>query len=182
MNDTIVAISTSLGVGAISIVRVSGEDAIETVDGIFNGKSLKEAPSHTIHYGQIVDDNNIVDEVLVSVMKAPKTYTKEDIVEINCHGGIMTTKKVLELLLIKGCRLAEPGEFTKRAFLNGRIDLTEATGVMDLIDAKTENQRKMAINKVNGNVSNLIKDLRDDLALIISNIEVNIILNMMILQ
>lgn len=174
MEDTIVAISTSLGVGAISIVRVSGEDAIEIVDSIFSGQSLKEANSHTIHYGQIIDNNNIIDEVLVSVMKAPKTYTKEDIVEINCHGGIMTTKKVLELLIIKGCRLAEPGEFTKRAFLNGRIDLTEATGVMDLIDAKTENQRKMAINKVNGNVSSLIKDLRNDLALIISNIEVNI--------
>ena len=174
MEDTIVAISTALGVGAISIVRVSGSDAISIVNSVFKGKNLEEVPTHTINYGKIVDNNDEIDEVLVSVMRAPKTFTTEDVVEINCHGGIMTTQKVLELLIRKGCRLAEPGEFTKRAFLNGRIDLTEAEGIMDLIDAKTENMRKMAMNKVNGRVSGMIKNLRDSLAQIISNIEVNI--------
>ena len=174
MEDTIVAISTALGVGAISIVRVSGSDAISIVNSVFKGKNLEEVPTHTINYGKIVDNNDEIDEVLVSVMRAPRTFTTEDVVEINCHGGIMTTQKVLELLIRKGCRLAEPGEFTKRAFLNGRIDLTEAEGIMDLIDAKTENMRKMAMNKVNGRVSGMIKNLRDSLAQIISNIEVNI--------
>ena len=174
MEDTIVAISTALGVGAISIVRVSGSDAISIVNSVFKGKNLEEVDTHTINYGKIVDNNEEIDEVLVSIMKAPKTFTTEDVVEINCHGGIMTTKKVLELLIRKGCRLAEPGEFTKRAFLNGRIDLTEAEGIMDLIDAKTDNQRKMAMNKVNGRVSGMIEDLRNSLAQIISNIEVNI--------
>ena len=174
MEDTIVAISTALGVGAISIVRVSGNDAISIVNSVFKGKNLEEVPTHTINYGKIVDGSEEIDEVLVSVMKAPRTFTTEDVVEINCHGGIMTTKKVLELLIRKGCRLAEPGEFTKRAFLNGRIDLTEAEGIMDLIDAKTENMRKMAMNKVNGRVSGMIEDLRNSLAQIISNIEVNI--------
>lgn len=174
MEDTIVAISTALGVGAISIVRVSGSNSISIVNSIFKGKNLEEVPSHTINYGKIIDKNEEIDEVLVSVMKSPKTFTTEDVVEINCHGGIMTTEKVLELLIRKGCRLAEPGEFTKRAFLNGRIDLTEAEGIMDLIDAKTENMRKMAMNKVNGRVSGMIQDLRNSLAQIISNIEVNI--------
>ena len=174
MDDTIVAISTALGVGAISIIRVSGNESISTVNKIFKGKDLEKVDSHTINYGKIVDDNQEIDEVLVSVMKAPRTFTTEDVIEINCHGGIITTQKVLELLIRKGCRLAEPGEFTKRAFLNGRIDLTEAEGIMDLIDAKTENQRKMAMNKVNGRVSGMIEDLRNSLAQIISNIEVNI--------
>ena len=174
MEDTIVAISTALGIGAISIIRVSGNDSISIVNSIFKGKNLEEVPTHTINYGKILDNNEEIDEVLVSVMKAPRTFTIEDVVEINCHGGIMTTKKVLELLIRKGCRLAEPGEFTKRAFLNGRIDLTEAEGIMDLIDAKTENMRKMAMNKVNGRVSGMIENLRNSLAQIISNIEVNI--------
>ncbi len=174
MEDTIVAISTALGIGAISIIRVSGNDSISIVNSIFKGKNLEEVPTHTINYGKIVDNNEEIDEVLVSVMKAPRTFTTEDVVEINCHGGIMTTKKVLEILIRKGCRLAEPGEFTKRAFLNGRIDLTEAEGIMDLIDAKTENMRKMAMNKVNGRVSGMIENLRNSLAQIISNIEVNI--------
>jgi tRNA modification GTPase len=174
MEDTIAAISTALGVGAISIIRVSGKDSISIVNNIFKGKDLNEVPSHTIHYGKIYDKEPI-DEVLVSVMRAPKTFTMEDVVEINCHGGIMTTKRVLESLLTNGCRLAEPGEFTKRAYLNGRIDLTEAEGIMDLIEAKTESQRKLALNQVSGNVSKMIKDLRNnDLAPIISNIEVNI--------
>lgn len=174
MEDTITAISTSLGVGAISIIRVSGIEAISIVNKIFKGKNLEEVESHTINYGKIVDNDEIIDEVLVSIMKAPRTFTMEDVVEINCHGGIITTKRVLELLLRNGCRLAEPGEFTKRAYLNGRIDLTEAEGIMDLIEAKTESQRKMAINQVSGKVSNMIAKLRNDMAEIIANIEVNI--------
>ena len=174
MNDTIVAISTSQGVGAISIVRVSGEDAIEIVNKVFKGKDLTKVESHTINYGHIVDNDEVIDEVLVSVMKSPRTFTTEDIVEINTHGGIAPTNRVLELLLEKGCRLAEPGEFTKRAFLNGRIDLLEAEAVMDMIDAKTETQRKMAANQIDGKTSSLINELRDDMVQIISNINVNI--------
>ena len=174
MDDTIAAISTAQGVGAISIIRVSGNDSIKIVSKIFSNKSFFEAPSHTIHYGYIMDGNEKIDEVLVSIMRAPKTFTKEDIVEINAHGGIMTTDKILELLLVNGCRLAEPGEFTKRAFLNGRIDLTEAEGVMNLINSKTDISRKIALNQVGGKVSNMISQLRDELAGIIANIEVNI--------
>lgn len=174
MDDTIVAISTSLGVGAISIIRLSGEDSINIVNKIFKGKDLTTVPTHTIHYGYIVDNNEIIDEVLVSIMRTPKTYTKENIVEINCHGGISTTNKVLELVLSNGARLAEPGEFTKRAFLNGRIDLVEADGIMNLISSKTETSRKMSINELSGKVSSLITGIRNDLIQIISNIEVNI--------
>lgn len=174
MNDTICAIATSQGVGAIAIIRVSGEDSIKIVNKIFKGKDLEKVQSHTINYGHIIDNDKIIDEVLVSVMKAPKTYTTEDTVEINTHGGISPTNRVLELLLENGCRLAEPGEFTKRAFLNGRIDLLEAEAVMDMINSKTETQRQMASNQLNGKVSNLINDLRSDMAQIISNINVNI--------
>ena len=174
MNDTIVAISTALGEGAISIIRVSGEDAISIVNNIFKGKDLSKVASHTINYGHIIYKDEIIDEVLVSVMKAPKTYTKEDIIEINTHGSIAVVNKIMEILLLKGCRLAEPGEFTKRAFLNGRIDLTEAEGVMDLINSETELTRKMAVNEISGKVSKLITDLRDNIVALISNIEVNI--------
>ena len=174
MNDTIAAISTALGVSAISIIRVSGQDSIEIVNKLFKGKDLTTVPSHTIHYGYIIDNNEIIDEVLVTVMKAPKTFTTEDIVEINSHGGISTTNKVLELLLTNGARLAEPGEFTKRAFLNGRIDLIKADGIMNLISAKTDKARKLSINQLNGEVTNTIKSLREKLISIISNIEVNI--------
>ena len=173
MNDTICAISTALGVGAISIIKVSGNEAISIVDNLFSG-NIKDANSHTIHYGYIIDNEEKIDEVLVSVMKAPKTFTCEDVVEINCHGGIATTNKVLELLLIHGCRMAEPGEFTKRAFLNGRIDLMEAEAVSDLINGQTEEARKIAISQLNGSGSKLISNLRSDLVNIISNIEVNI--------
>ena len=173
MEDTIAAISTALGVGAISIIRVSGPESVNIVNKIFD-KDLTIAKSHTIHYGHIIDQNKIIDEVLISIMLAPKTFTKEDIIEINCHGGISTTNKVLELLLTNGARLAEPGEFTKRAFLNGRIDLTEAEGVMNLIEAKSDISRQLSINQLTGSVSNLIEDLRSDLVSIISNIEVNI--------
>ena len=174
MNDNICAISTSLGVGAISIVRVSGKDALSIVNEVFKGKNLTKCPTHTIHYGFIVDKDEIIDEVLVSIMKAPKTFTREDIVEINCHGGIASTNKVLETLLIHGCRLAEPGEFTKRAFLNGRINLMEAEAVMDLINGKTDEARRVALSNLNGSGSKLISKLREELSNIISNIEVNI--------
>ncbi len=175
MNDTICAIATSQGKGAIAIIRVSGDEAIEIVNKLFQGKDLTQVESHTINYGHIVDPlGNIIDEVLVTVMKAPKTFTTEDVVEINTHGGIAPTNKTLELLLSSGCRLAEPGEFTKRAFLNGRIDLLEAEAVMDMIDARTPVQRELAANQLSGKVSNLINELRDDMVQIISNINVNI--------
>ncbi len=174
MEDTICAISTALGVGAISIVRVSGKDAIDIVSKIYRGVDLKKVNSHTINYGFIYDKDEKIDEVLVSVMLAPKTYTTEDIIEINSHGGISTTNKILELLLENGCRLAEPGEFTKRAFLNGRIDLTQAESVNDLINAKNDVARSLALSNLGGNLSKSIKDIREDIVKILANIEVNI--------
>ena len=174
MNDTICAISTSLGVGAISIIRVSGDEAISKVAKLFDGQNLEKVKSHTIHYGHIIDNNEIIDEVLVTVLKAPKTYTKEDIVEINSHGGISTTKKVLELLIENGIRLAEPGEFTKRAFLNGRLDLTEAEAVNSLIKSKTDLERKLALNTLSGKVSKKINKVRQIIVELLANIEVNI--------
>lgn len=174
MNDTIAAISTTTGKGAISIIRISGPDSIKIVNKIFKEKNLEKEKSHTIHYGHIIYKNKIEDEVLVSIMKAPKTFTTEDIVEINCHGNILVTKKILEILLIEGCRLAEPGEFTKRAFINGRIDLIEAEGIMDLINAKSEKEKQLALNQVDGKVSNLIKDLRKKILEVIATIEVKI--------
>ena len=173
MNDTITAISTTLGLGAISIIRVSGKEAIEKVNNITN-INLKEKQTHTVSYGYIIENKNIIDEVLITVMKAPKTFTTEDTVEINCHGGVATTKKVLEMILDQGIRLAEPGEFTKRAFLNGRIDLTKSQAVNDLINAKTEKARQIVINNLTGTTTNKIKKLREKLVQIISNIEVNI--------
>ena len=173
MNDTITAISTTLGIGAISIIRVSGKEAIEKVNNI-TSINLKEKQTHTVNYGYIIENNNIIDEVLITIMKAPKTFTTEDIVEINCHGGLATTEKVLELLLKQGIRLAEPGEFTKRAFLNGRIDLTKSQAVNDLINAKTDKARQIVINNLTGTTTNKIKKLREKLVQIISNIEVNI--------
>lgn len=173
MEDTIAAISTALGVGAISIIRISGNEAIKIVNNIFD-RNILNVKSHTIHYGHIVNNNEIIDEVLVSVMLAPKTFTTEDVVEINCHGGISATNKILELVLTNGARLAEPGEFTKRAFLNGRIDLTQAEGIMNLIEAKSEKSREMSIKQLTGSVSNIISKIRTDLVNIISNIEVNI--------
>ncbi len=174
MNDTIAAISTASGVGAISIVRVSGKEAISIVNQIFKGKDLEQVSSHTIHYGHIVEENEVIDEVLVSVMKAPKTYTMEDIVEINTHGGYATTKRVLELVLQKGARLAKQGEFTQRAFLNGRIDLMNVEGIMDVIEADTETRRKLAMNELSGKTSDLIHSLREKVVEILTNIEVNI--------
>ena len=173
MDDTIAAISTAIGVGAISIIRVSGKDSIDIVNKIFD-RDIKEFKTNTINYGHIVYEGKIIDEVLLSIFLAPKTYTTEDIVEINSHGGISVTNKILEILLENGARLAEPGEFTKRAFLNGRIDLLEAESIMDMINAKTESARKMAINGINGNLSKKINKLRDKALDLISNIEVNI--------
>lgn len=174
MNDTIAAISTTLGVGAISIIRVSGSNAIPAVNKLFNGKDLTKVDTHTIHHGYIVDKEEIIDEVLVSVMKSPKTFTIEDIVEVNCHGGIATTNKVLELILNQDVRLAEAGEFTKRAFLNGRIDLVEAESVMNLISSKSESNRKVAIQGVSGYVSKIIRNLRQEILELLASIEVNI--------
>ncbi|MDE6284254.1 MAG: tRNA uridine-5-carboxymethylaminomethyl(34) synthesis GTPase MnmE, partial [Bacilli bacterium] len=174
MEDTICAVATSLGVGAISIVRVTGKDAIRIVNPLFKGKDLEKVDSHTVHYGHIVVDGENIDEVLLVLMRGPKTYTTEDTIEINCHGGINTTNRIMEVLLQNGCRLAEPGEFTKRALLNGRISLLEAESVNDLIVAKTDASRKLALNNVDGMLTKKIRNLREKLAKIISNIEVNI--------
>ena len=174
MNDTIVAISTTMGVGAISIVRLSGKDAISIVNKSFKGKNLEEVPTHTINYGHIYDDAELIDEVLVSVMRGPRSFTAEDIVEINCHGGIITTNRIFETMLNNGARLAEPGEFTKRAFLNGRIDLVKSEAVMDLIESKSDEARKIALSQLGGRTSNLITKFRDTLKYLLSSIEVNI--------
>lgn len=174
MNDTIVAIATSLGNGAISIIKISGDNAIDLVSKVFVGKDLNHVKSHTIHYGHIVDNKEVLDEVLVSVFRAPNSFTKEDVVEINCHGGIFVTNKILELLLVKGGRLAEPGEFTKRAFLNGRIDLTQAEAVMDIIESQTQDSLKMANYGLLGETKKMIKDFREKLLSCIAQIEVNI--------
>lgn len=174
MNDTIAAIATAVGTSAINIIKISGPDAISIVNKLFKGKNLTKVESHTINYGFIIDGDEKIDEVLVSVFKSPKTYTGEDVVEINCHGGIASTNKILELVLTHGCRLAEPGEFIKRAFLNGRKDLLEAESIGDLINAKTESMRKMSMQGVTGELSKMIKSLREKLLNIIANIEVNI--------
>lgn len=174
MNDTIAAISTALGVGAISIVRLSGKDAIEIVNKCFKGKDLTTVESHTINYGHIIDQDQIIDEVLVSIMKSPKSYTTEDVVEINCHGGIISTKRILETILLHGARLAEPGEFTKRAFLNGRIDLVKSEAVMDIIESKSEEANKLALSQLTGTTSNMIKRFRKKLKQLLASIEVNI--------
>ena len=168
MNDTIAAIATAVGTSAINIIKISGPDAISIVNKLFKGKNLTKVESYTINYGFIIDGDEKIDEVLVSVFKS------EDVVEINCHGGIASTNKILELALTHGCRLAEPGEFIKRAFLNGRKDLLEAESIGDLINAKTESMRKMSMQGVTGELSKMIKSLREKLLTIIANIEVNI--------
>ncbi|ANK60610.1 tRNA uridine-5-carboxymethylaminomethyl(34) synthesis GTPase MnmE [Loigolactobacillus backii] len=174
--DTIAAISTPPGEGAISIVRLSGEQAVEVACKVFKGKDLHKVASHTINYGHIIDPKThaVVDEVMVSVMLAPKTYTREDIIEINTHGGIVATNHVLQLLLSYGARMAEPGEFTKRAFLNGRIDLTQAESVMDLIRAKTDRAMQVAVDQLDGSLSHLIKGIRQDILDALAQVEVNI--------
>src|SRR5690625_1945856 len=174
--DTIAAISTPIGEGAISIVRLSGGDSISIANKLFIGKDLHLVNSHTMHYGKIVnpDSDEVADEVLISVMRAPKTFTCEDVVEINCHGGLMAVNRILEMVLGQGARLAEPGEFTKRAFLNGRIDLSQAEAVMDVIQSKTSQAMNVALNQLDGKLSRLIKELRQDLIETIAHVEVNI--------
>lgn len=177
--DTIAAISTPIGEGAIAIVRLSGDEAIDVADRIFrspSGKRLADEQSHTIHYGHLVDPSTdeVVEEVMVSIMKAPKTFTREDVVEINCHGGLVAVNRVLSLTLRMGARLAEPGEFSKRAFMNGRIDLSQAEAVMDLIRAKTDRAMNVALNQMEGKLSRLIGDLRQALLETLAQVEVNI--------
>ena len=174
MEDTIVAISTAVATGAISIIRLSGNESIEIVNKCFKGKDLTKAQSHTINYGYITDNGELIDEVLVSIMRKPKTFTTEDIVEINCHGGITTTNRILETMLNNGARLAEPGEFTKRAFLNGRIDLIESESIMDIVNSKSEEARKMALSGVEGKISTLVTNFRESIKQLLSSIEVNI--------
>ncbi len=172
--DTIAAISTALGTSAISIVRMSGEDVFDIIEKIYKGKNLRSVDSHTINYGKIYDGEQMIDEVLVSVFRAPKTFTKEDLIEINCHGGAFVAKRVLELLLANGARLAEKGEFTERAFLNGRIDLTQAESLMDIIESRSDNALHLAAEGLDGKIYKLISSLRESLLDIVANIEVNI--------
>ncbi len=176
--DTIAAISTPPGEGAISIVRLSGEDAIKIAAKVYHSgkKNLAEVASHTIHYGHIMDPKTeeVIDEVMISVMHGPKTFTREDVVEINCHGGIVVVNQLLQLLLRQGARLAEPGEFTKRAFLNGRMDLSQAEAVMDLIRAKTDKAMQVALHQLDGNLSKLIRSLRQEILDVLAQVEVNI--------
>lgn len=174
--DTIAAISTPMGEGAISIVRLSGEEAVAIANNFFKGPDLTKVASHTINYGHFMDPktDQVIDEVMVSVMRAPKTFTREDIIEINCHGGIVATNKILQSLLGHGARMAEPGEFTKRAFLNGRIDLTQAESVMDLIRAKTDRAMQIAVDQLDGSLTNLIKNLRQEILNVLASVEVNI--------
>lgn len=176
--DTIAAISTPPGEGAISIVRLSGDDAVKIANEVYRSgsKQLADVESHTIHYGHIFDPatEKMVDEVMVSVMRAPKTFTREDVIEINCHGGIVVVNQILQLLLRQGARLAEPGEFTKRAFLNGRVDLSQAEAVMDLIRAKTDKAMNLALNQLDGNLSSLIRSLRQEILETLAQVEVNI--------
>ncbi len=174
ISDTIAQISTAVGQGAISIVRLSGDNSIDIVNKIFKGSNLKNVDSHTVHYGHILYKGKNVDEVLVTVFRAPKTFTTEDIVEINCHGGVFVANKILEILFMEGARSANPGEFTERAFLNGRIDLTQAEAVMDIIEAKSDLSLSLANKGLDGEIYRLIVDLRTDLLNIIAHIEVNI--------
>lgn len=177
--DTIAAISTPMGEGAIAIVRLSGPDSIKIADRLFKSignKKLSEVASHTIHYGHIIDPttDEVVEEVMVSLMRGPKTFTKEDVIEINCHGGLASVNRLLQLTTSHGARIAEPGEFTKRAFLNGRIDLSQAEAVMDLIRAKTDRAMNVALGQMEGRLSKLIRHLRQEILETLAQVEVNI--------
>lgn len=174
--DTIATISTPIGEGGISIVRLSGEDAVAIANKLFKGADLTKVPTHTIHYGHIVDPKTqeVVDETMVSVLRAPKTFTREDMVEINCHGGMIVTNDILQLLLANGARMADPGEFTKRAFMNGRIDLTQAESVMDIVRAKTDKSRQVAMTQLAGGLLEKIKTMRQELLDTMAHEEVNI--------
>ncbi|MGN8844527.1 tRNA uridine-5-carboxymethylaminomethyl(34) synthesis GTPase MnmE [Niallia sp. Sow4_A1] len=177
--DTIAAISTPMGEGAIAIVRMSGPDSIKIADKLFKSignKKLMEVASHTINYGHIIDPatDEVVEEVMVSLMRGPKTFTKEDVIEINCHGGLASVNRLLQLTTSYGARIAEPGEFTKRAFLNGRIDLSQAEAVMDLIRAKTDRAMNVALGQMEGRLSKLIRHLRQEILETLAQVEVNI--------
>ena len=174
--DTIAAISTPIGEGGISIVRMSGEDAVKIANKVFKGANLTEVSTHTIHYGHIVDPESkkVIDEAMVTVLRAPKTFTREDIVEVNCHGGIVVTNHILQLLLANGARMADPGEFTKRAFVNGRIDLTQAESVMDIVRAKTDKARQVAVGQLAGGLLEKIRAMRKEILDTLANVEVNI--------
>lgn len=172
--DTITAIATPLGEGAIGIVRISGSKALAIIKKIFKEKNLDDVPSHTINYGHIVENGAIIDEVMVSVMRAPKTFTREDVIEINTHGGVAVTNEILQLVLRSGARMADPGEFTKRAFLNGRVDLAQAEAVMDLIRAKTDKAMAVAVQQLDGSLSNLINNTRQEILNTLAQVEVNI--------
>lgn len=174
--ETIAAISTPIGEGGISIVRISGEEAVEIANKVFKGANLEKVPTHTIHYGHVVDPatGKVIDEVMATVMRAPKTFTREDVVEISCHGGMVVTNDILQLLLANGARMADPGEFTKRAFVNGRIDLTQAESVMDMIRAKTDRAREVAMTQLEGGLLDKIRDLRQELLDTMAQEEVNI--------
>ena len=174
--DTITAIATPLGEGAIGIVRISGSDALAIAKSIFKGKDLERVDSHTLNYGHIFDPqkDEILDEVMVGVMRAPKTFTREDVIEINTHGGIAVTNEILQLILRQGARMAEPGEFTKRAFLNGRVDLTQAEAVMDIIRAKTDKAMNIAVKQLDGSLKSLIDNTRQEILNTLAQVEVNI--------
>lgn len=174
--DTIAAIATPLGEGAIGIVRLSGQQARPIIQRIFKGKDLNQVASHTLNYGHIIDPKTeqVLDEVMVGIMHSPKTFTREDVVEINTHGGIAVTNEILQLVIREGARLAEPGEFTKRAFLNGRVDLTQAEAVMDLIRAKTDKAMGIALKQLDGSLSTLIRSIRQEILTTLAQVEVNI--------
>ncbi len=173
--DTIAAIATPFGTAGISVIRISGSEAITKANEIFKGKNLTKMKSHTVTYGFIIEKTGkTIDEVLVTIMKAPKTFTAEDTVEISCHGGILVTQKVLERILETGVKLAEPGEFSKRAFVNGRIDLTQAEAIMDLIHAKNENAMKLALSGLSGDIKKGIESVRESVLNLVAKIEVNI--------
>lgn len=174
--DTITAIATPLGEGAIGIVRISGTNAIPIAQNIFKGKNLATVSSHTLNYGHVVDPDKdeILDEVMVGVMRAPRTFTREDVIEINTHGGIAVTNEILQLILRQGARMAEPGEFTKRAFLNGRVDLTQAEAVMDIIRAKTDKAMNIAVKQLDGSLKTLIENTRQEILNTLAQVEVNI--------
>ncbi|MDQ0492252.1 tRNA uridine-5-carboxymethylaminomethyl(34) synthesis GTPase MnmE [Paenibacillus brasilensis] len=177
LSDTIAAIATAVGEGGIAVIRVSGPEAVTEVETLFRSKTpLSKAPSHTVHYGHIIDPHNHekVEEVLVTVMRAPRSFTTEDVVEISTHGGVVAVKRVMDLLLLQNIRLAEPGEFTKRAFLNGRIDLSQAEGVIDLIRSKSDKAFSVALKQVDGHLSQNIRRLRNILVETLAHIEVNI--------
>ena len=178
IKETIAAIATGMSNSGIGIIRMSGPEAISIADGIFvsarKNFKLTEAATHTVHYGNIVYEDNIIDEVLIIIMKAPNSYTREDVVEIDCHGGVYVMKKILDILIKSGARTAEPGEFTKRAFLNGRIDLSQAESVIDIINAKSEKEVKTSINQLEGNLSKKIKQIKQQILDVMVNVEVSI--------